>query len=220
VTRDRGGASVAISGRGQRAHSYIQDKNGDENWHLYAVNLASGETRDLTPFENVRVERRNIPIISIPGILLGMNKRDPAAMDMYRLNIGDRRVDDEGENPGDYVGWMVDNAFVVRRRGRGARRWRLRAAAEERSRRASVVHDLGTGRPAADAWIHADNKGLYLADKRRIEHHPVLRMDIATREKKVIASDQTVDLGSVLIHPTKNYPQRGRGRGSDSLEGA
>ena len=32
---------------------YIQDKNGDENWRLYAVDLAGG-VRDLTPYEGVQ----------------------------------------------------------------------------------------------------------------------------------------------------------------------
>src|SRR5690606_15209243 len=34
---------------------YIQDKGGDENFLLYGVDLATGETRNYTPFENVRV---------------------------------------------------------------------------------------------------------------------------------------------------------------------
>src|SRR5262249_9147088 len=34
---------------------YLQDTNGDENYHLYAVNLDEKKTRDLTPFEGVRV---------------------------------------------------------------------------------------------------------------------------------------------------------------------
>src|SRR5262245_51011454 len=28
---------------------YIQDQGGDENWHVYRVDLKSGETKDLTP---------------------------------------------------------------------------------------------------------------------------------------------------------------------------
>ena len=32
---------------------YIQDKDGDENWHLYGVDLSTTETRDLTPVEGV-----------------------------------------------------------------------------------------------------------------------------------------------------------------------
>src|SRR5262245_19889438 len=28
---------------------YLQDKDGDENWHVYRVDLESGDIRDLTP---------------------------------------------------------------------------------------------------------------------------------------------------------------------------
>jgi len=30
---------------------YIQDKNGDENWHLYSVDLTTNQTKDLAPLE-------------------------------------------------------------------------------------------------------------------------------------------------------------------------
>lgn len=33
---------------------YIQDKEGDEDWHVYCVDLESGEITDLTPFEGVQ----------------------------------------------------------------------------------------------------------------------------------------------------------------------
>src|SRR5262249_29969501 len=35
---------------------YLQDTAGNENWRLYATNLATRETRELTPFENVQVQ--------------------------------------------------------------------------------------------------------------------------------------------------------------------
>src|SRR5215469_17869064 len=35
---------------------YIQDRGGDENWHLYATDLVAGGTRDLTPFEGVQAQ--------------------------------------------------------------------------------------------------------------------------------------------------------------------
>src|SRR5688572_3926472 len=55
VTRD--------TGRGIRSYLwtytgvhllYVQDKNGDENWRLYAVDLQSDAAQDLTPFEGVQ----------------------------------------------------------------------------------------------------------------------------------------------------------------------
>src|ERR1019366_7974354 len=33
---------------------YVQDKGGDENWRLYAVDLQDGGVRDLTPFDEVQ----------------------------------------------------------------------------------------------------------------------------------------------------------------------
>ena len=34
---------------------YVQDKDGDENWRVYCVDLASGEVKDLTPLEGMRL---------------------------------------------------------------------------------------------------------------------------------------------------------------------
>ena len=33
---------------------YVQDNDGDENFHVYGVDLASGNVRDYTPFQGVR----------------------------------------------------------------------------------------------------------------------------------------------------------------------
>ena len=33
---------------------YLQDSDGDENFHLFGVDLASGNVRDLTPFQGVK----------------------------------------------------------------------------------------------------------------------------------------------------------------------
>lgn len=35
---------------------YIQDKDGDENWHLYQTHVATQATKDLTPFDGVKAE--------------------------------------------------------------------------------------------------------------------------------------------------------------------
>src|SRR5262245_50777771 len=35
---------------------YFQDNDGDENYHIYGVNLASKNVRDLTPWQGVRAQ--------------------------------------------------------------------------------------------------------------------------------------------------------------------
>ena len=44
---------------------YYQDAKGDEDWHVYATNITTGETRDLTPFEKVNAQ------------ILSVNKKTP-----------------------------------------------------------------------------------------------------------------------------------------------
>src|SRR5437588_7952964 len=66
---------------------YIKDFGGDENFHLFAVDKDGSNLRDLTPFENVKVEVVDeLPEIE-NEVLIGMNQRDPSAFDCYRLNV-------------------------------------------------------------------------------------------------------------------------------------
>src|SRR5256885_9224371 len=66
---------------------YLQDAAGNENWRLYATDLASGETRDLTPFENVHTQvvdqNKHFP----NELLIGMNKDNPQVHDVYHLDL-------------------------------------------------------------------------------------------------------------------------------------
>jgi dipeptidyl aminopeptidase/acylaminoacyl peptidase len=74
---------------------YAQDKGGNENYHVYAVDPraesapATGvpPARDLTPYENTRAMIYAVPE-STPGeILVGINDRDPRWHDAYRLDL-------------------------------------------------------------------------------------------------------------------------------------
>ncbi|HMP59988.1 MAG TPA: S9 family peptidase, partial [Gemmatales bacterium] len=64
---------------------YLQDTDGDENFHLYAVDVAQGKTRALTPFKGVRVQGIMLDHNFPHQVLLGMNQRTRAAFDVHRL---------------------------------------------------------------------------------------------------------------------------------------
>ena len=40
---------------------YLQDQGGDENWKVYAVDLGSNTSRDLTPFDSIPARRETDP---------------------------------------------------------------------------------------------------------------------------------------------------------------
>jgi dipeptidyl aminopeptidase/acylaminoacyl peptidase len=101
---------------------YVQDKGGDENFHVYAVNPADApdaETnvppaRNLTPMDGVRAMIYATPK-STPGeILIGLNDRDAAWHDVYRLDLetGERTL--LIENTERVAGWVADLEGNVR----------------------------------------------------------------------------------------------------------
>ena len=66
---------------------YLKDDGGDENYHLYAVDLISGQTRDLTPFPGVRAGVVDDLEDVENQILIDLNQRRPDVFDVYRLNV-------------------------------------------------------------------------------------------------------------------------------------
>ena len=58
---------------------YLQDANGNENAHLYALHVATKTTKDLTPFANVKASiiacDRHFP----NEVLVSINKRGSKA---------------------------------------------------------------------------------------------------------------------------------------------
>lgn len=92
---------------------FLQDLNGDENWRIYSVNLSSGKTKDLTPFEGVQSQiQATSPKFPLECII-GMNRRDPEWHDLFRLNIDTGNLNLIQENTR-FSGFEVDDDFKVR----------------------------------------------------------------------------------------------------------
>ena len=74
---------------------YSQDKGGDENFHVYAVDPTAApdsvtgapQAKDLTPGAKVRASVRSLPRATPDVLVIQTNERDPEANDVYRLVI-------------------------------------------------------------------------------------------------------------------------------------
>src|SRR4051812_39042793 len=74
---------------------YVQDKGGDENYNVYAVNPAdapaSGQevpaARNLTDVKGVRAVIFSVPRTEPDAIYVGINDRDAAWHDLYKVKI-------------------------------------------------------------------------------------------------------------------------------------
>ncbi len=94
--------------------AYIQDKGGDENIHIYAVDIDGTNDIDLTPFENIQARITDDLEEDENFILIELNKNNPQVHDVYRLNVNNGDLELIAKNPGNISGWMTDNDGKLR----------------------------------------------------------------------------------------------------------
>lgn len=83
---------------------YSMDKGGDENYHIYAVDLDGSNLKDLTPFDGVRAQFTELLREDKEHIIVSMNKNNPQVFEPYlvNLNTGESKqlyTNDDPQNP-------------------------------------------------------------------------------------------------------------------------
>lgn len=96
---------------------YLQDFEGDENFHVWAVDVTTPNSaaRDLTPGESVKASSIMTNKRYPDHILVGTNQRTSKTFDMYKCELASGELTLDTENPGDVIGWgSEDESFQVR----------------------------------------------------------------------------------------------------------
>lgn len=66
---------------------YVMDQGGNENYHLYAVNIDGSNNIDLTPFPDVQAGILNLLKEQKDFIIIQMNKDNKQVFEPYKVNI-------------------------------------------------------------------------------------------------------------------------------------
>ena len=70
---------------------YIMDQGGNENFHIYAVNIDGTNNIDLTPYEGVTIDFEDNPINILKDqkdyIIITLNKNNKQVFDPYKINV-------------------------------------------------------------------------------------------------------------------------------------
>lgn len=187
---------------------YYQDAKGDEDWHVYATNITTGETRDLTPFEKVNAQILSVNEKTPNEILIGINNRNPQLHDVYRiaLSTGERTLIEE--NPG-FVSYLFDNDD----RTRFAMTFSPTGGQEILRRDESNQWQPFIEVPNTDALttyltgFDKSNQILYMIDSRKRNTAALFTLDLASRKQELVAEDDRADVGGMLVHPTEKHVQ-------------
>ncbi|MBN1873993.1 MAG: S9 family peptidase [Anaerolineae bacterium] len=187
---------------------YIQDKNGDENWHIYSVVVDTVEVKDLTPIVGVQARIQAVSHKFPDEVLIGLNDRDPRWHDIHRLNIqtGDCALVLQNDT---FSGFVIDDAYALRFAmhttsdgGReylkpdGAGGWAsfIKVAMED-SMSFGIIGFNKTGEIA------------YLVDSRERNTAALFTLNLETGKQMLVAEDPKSDVQSVLVHPTEKHIQ-------------
>ncbi len=102
ITADERPVAGYFWSRDSRYVLYVQDKGGNENFHIYKVDPRAeplAETgvppaQDLTPLEGIRAYIYSLPKDNYNEIIVGLNDRDRAYHDVYTINLttGEREL--------------------------------------------------------------------------------------------------------------------------------
>ena len=93
---------------------FTHDALGDENTHLFSIDLATGNTRDLTPWAGIRASLLRTDARHPDEVLITLNLRDRTQTDVWRVNLKTGATELDTQNPGDVAEWRVDATFTVR----------------------------------------------------------------------------------------------------------
>ncbi|MEW6431666.1 MAG: S9 family peptidase [Myxococcota bacterium] len=191
--------------RDSRGLLYGQDADGDENFHVFLVDLPTKNVRDLTPWQGVRASviatHPRFPDLA----LVEMNVRDRKVMDVWRVNLKTGAAELDTENPGDVDGWVVDSSFVVRGataalKGGGVE---LRVRDSAKAKWTPLV-TVGLEERVSFAGFTDDGRGAFITTSVNGDTDRLVEKSLKSGAERVLAQSATSDVMSLLGHPTKH----------------
>ena len=186
---------------------YIRDTGGDEDFHIYSVDLETGETVDLTPFENTRGTFVGASYRYPDEYLLGINNRDPRWHDVWRVNVrnGDRELVEQHDRFGALVADLdlevrlaleptADGGQMVFKRGPDGEWVEFFKIEKE---------DVLTSAPLG---FNEDGTGFYMLDSSGRDKTALILVDYESDERTIIAESAIADINEVISDPRTNEP--------------
>lgn len=186
---------------------FLQDSNGDENWHLHIIDISSKNVRNLTPYKGIQAQiialNPNVP----NEVLVGMNLKDRRKHDAYRINLKTGTTKLALETPGNFVSMKADSQLQVR------------AAVATTSSGSELLVREGSNKPWRKIrnWelddqgevvgFSSNGKTLYIKDNRDTNAIRLLALNLVEDQETVLAQDPQYDVERMLIDPVKREVQ-------------
>jgi dipeptidyl aminopeptidase/acylaminoacyl peptidase len=184
---------------------YFQDNGGDENWHIFVVDLENESTpaRDVTDFGPVVAGINAMSPEHPDTVLVTLNKREPSLFDVYRLTLPSGELEMVAENPGDVVSWVADGSLALRAvmaRTPDGFSFLLRVRETEDTDWRTVM-TWGPDDEGGPWGFTQDGKGVYLSSNLNADTSGLRLYDLATGTETTLAARPGGDIQGAFTHP-------------------
>ena len=188
---------------------FVKDNDGDENYNVYAVDpsakpAAGAEApaaRDLTGLKGVRVALYDLPKNNPDIVYIGLNDRDKAWHDLYKLTLSTGEKTLVRKNTDRLTGWIFDldgNLRLALRSADNGDTEILRVDADKFTK----IHSCNVFEACQPIRFQKGNKMVYMeTNKGDLDLSALVLMDPATGETKLVESDplKKVDFGTAVF---------------------
>ena len=201
------GINNHVWGLNNRNVLYLRDSGGDEDFHIFSVDLETGETVNLTPFEKTTGQFVGGSYRFPDEYLLGINNRDQRWHDVWRVNVrtGERELVEEHDR---FAGFVADLDLNVRlaiepTADGGNLVYKRLPSGEWEEFFKIEKEDALTTAPLAfteggDQFLMVDSAG---RDKAAL-----VLVNVETDERTIIAENDAADISEVIVGPETNEP--------------
>lgn len=213
VDKDDARVVTADTYRGIRAYFWLydnktivyqQDKGGDENFHFYATDIATQQTRDLTPFDGVKASLVAYDRKRPDTALIALNKENRALFDVYLLEFATGALTLVAKNPGNVGGWHATDTYemvaasIFNNDGTSdVCAWQE----QEQALGKKLIHWSLEEVTVAGIVGVTDRKTLYVADPRDSDTARLVEVDCQTGAATVLYHNPRYDVDSAWINP-------------------
>ncbi|MGD0737381.1 MAG: alpha/beta fold hydrolase [Terracidiphilus sp.] len=187
---------------------YVKDHDGDENYNVYAVDPADTATagedaphsRDLTGLKGVRVIPYELPKSDPDIIYIGLNDRDKAWHDLYKLKISTGEKTLVRKNTDRVTGWEFDlkgNLRLATRNAENGDTEILRVDADK----LTEVYACSVFETCGPLHFNTDGKRVYMETNKGTDLISLVLFDPATGKTEAVESDPLgkVDFGGAMF---------------------
>ena len=188
---------------------YLRDSGGDEDFHLYAVDLKTGQAKDLTPFPKTTAQVAGVSPKHPGTILVGMNDRDAQWHDIYKVDLASGNRTLLEKNDAQIAGYIADADYTLKY----AQRSRPDGGADVLRRGANGAWEKFDDIPFEDVLttspggLTLDGKTLYFTDSRGRNTAALFAIDVTSGTRTLVLEDARADVGGTLADPATGKVQ-------------